>query len=63
MSPTIRDAAVKHKAAPLAAHGGIEFQSSNRDSFRAFLELMEVVEALCPRWPERNRITTGEFLL
>jgi len=34
-----------------------------RDPFEAWIALMEAVEALCPRWPARERVTTGEFKL
>ncbi len=35
-----------------------------RDPVTAWIELMEVIEALCPRWPERTHILRGtEFRL
>lgn len=39
----------------LVAEGGAAFQASpHADPIAAWIELMEVVEALCPRWPERT---------
>ena len=35
--------------------------SRARDPFEAWIALMEVVEALCPRWPARVHRITGEF--
>jgi hypothetical protein len=48
----------------LVREAGVPYRRSTAgDPFQAWLELMEVVEALCPRWPERQRITIGEFRL
>jgi hypothetical protein len=34
------------------------------DPVTAWIELMEVIEALCPRWPERTHVIHGaEFRL
>lgn len=33
------------------------------DPWERWLELMEVVEELCPRWPERERRAGGVFRL
>ena len=49
--------------APLAADGGIPFRPRNDDPFARFFELMEVVEALCPKWPPREHKIEGVFLL
>jgi hypothetical protein len=49
--------------APLAADGGIPFRPRNDDAFARFFELMEVVEMLCPKWPEREHRIDGIFLL
>lgn len=39
----------------LVAEGGVVLQASRHsDPIVAWMELMEVVEALCPRWPERR---------
>ncbi len=48
---------------PLAADGGIACKIRNEDPFARFFELMEVVEALCPKWPEREHKIDGIFLL
>ena len=38
----------------LVADGGVAFAaSSHRDSIDAWMDLMEAIEALCPRWPDR----------
>lgn len=50
--------------APLAAEGGIVIAPDEREPFQALDELMAVVEALCPRWPDREeRADAGCFLL
>ena len=39
---------------PFAADAGVSFPTFHRtDPVGAWLALMEVVEALCPHWPER----------
>ena len=48
---------------PLAADGGIAHEPRNGDPFARFIELMEVVEALCPKWPEREHRIDGVFIL
>ncbi len=48
---------------PFAAGGGIAHTLRNDDPFARWIELMEVVEALCPRWPEREHRIEGIFLL
>lgn len=46
--------------AHFAAEGGaVYFPPDSRDPFEALDDLMTVVEALCPRWPERDERTTG----
>ena len=48
----------------LARDAGVPYYlPAQDDPFKAWIELMEAVEALCPRWPERDRITKGVFLL
>lgn len=38
----------------LVREGGVAYAPSGvRDPFQSLMALMEVVEALCPRWPER----------
>jgi hypothetical protein len=44
------------REALLVAEGGAAYAPSrSRDPLQAWVELMEVVEALCARWPERPR--------
>jgi len=39
--------------APFAASAGMPFASGRTDSpIDAWMDLMEAIEALCPRWPE-----------
>jgi len=46
------------------SEGGVEYRVSDAvDPFDAWVQLMEVVEALCPRWPEREQRIDGVFLL
>ena len=47
--------------APLAAEGGLARPAARaEDPFRALDELMVVVEALCPIWPQRGPFVTGD---
>ena len=50
---------------PIAAGGGLpEHASTPPDPFSALDDLMVVVEALCPKWPEREpTVTTNRMLL
>ena len=48
---------------PLAGDGGIGFKPVARTDLSDWIELMEVVEALCPVWPVRRRAVVGEFRL
>lgn len=52
-------------AQPFAAGGGTNRASQpRRDPFEALDDLMAVVEALCPVWPERPTFAeSGPFLL
>lgn len=45
--------------AHFAAEGGAVSLPDHRDPFEALDDLMTVVEALYPRWPERDERTTG----
>lgn len=46
------------------AEGGVEYRVFDAvDPFDAWVQLMEVVEALCPQWPEREHRIEGVFLL
>jgi hypothetical protein len=45
----------------LVAEAGVTYSPrSDRDPFEIIDELMVVVEALCPRWPERDRRISGD---
>lgn len=48
----------------LVAETGASYHPADQDPIQAWIELMEVVEALCPTWPERlpMKVTVG-FLL
>lgn len=50
---------------PLAADGGVSASpESTRDPYAVLDDLMVVVEALCPAWPERPTFReTDRFLL
>ena len=46
--------AIQSREAPLAASAGVAYApQSERAPLDAWMDLMEAVEALCPRWPER----------
>jgi len=50
--------------APLiVAEAGVAYAPRHKDPITAWIELMEVVEALCPRWPAREHGIQGVFLL
>jgi len=49
--------------APLASSGGKQFQPIGRDDFCDFIELMEVIEALCPVLPPRPILVGNDFRL
>ncbi len=54
----------ENSMAPLAADGGVAYAPTPaQDPFQAWMDLMEVVEALCPRWPVRPRLIGGDFRL
>jgi hypothetical protein len=45
----------KSTDALLAAEGGVQVPANRQeDPYRALDELMAVVEALCPEWPQRD---------
>jgi hypothetical protein len=45
---------------PLASTGGISSPIADaRDAFEVLDDLMQVVEALCPTWPPRERFRDG----
>lgn len=49
---------------PLVRDGGVPYAPlPQRDPFVAWIELMEVVEALCLRWPRRAVGSSGQFRL
>lgn len=52
---------------PFAADGGITHlpaKATSRDPFEALDDLMTVIEALCPVWPNRAIFSsTGRFLI
>lgn len=50
--------------APFAASGGAAYvRSETQDPIAAWMDLMEVVEILCPRWPARALSTGSCYLL
>lgn len=50
---------------PIAADGGVgRVPKHQEDPFRVLDDLMAVVEALCPKWPERRPFErTGDMRL
>lgn len=49
---------------PLAVEGGVTIAlPETRDPFEVLDDLMAVVEALCPTWPQRDSTTPGPFKL
>lgn len=50
--------------APLAASAGKPYAPDRCGSpIDAWMELMEAVDALCPRWPERRVVIGGNYRL
>lgn len=50
--------------AVLAASAGVSYRAEvEGDPVAAWLDLMEVVEALCPQWPVRNPIVGRDYRL
>lgn len=48
----------------LVREGGVRFTPVHeRDPLEAWVDLMEAVEALCPRWPARTPTWSGGFRL
>jgi hypothetical protein len=47
----------------IASAGRSEAPALLRDPFVAWIELMEVVEMLCPKWPERAPVVGGVYRL
>jgi hypothetical protein len=47
----------------MVSEGGLPYTPTHKDPISAWIELMEVVEALCPRWPAREHKIEGVFLL
>lgn len=49
---------------PLANAGGVRYApQKQRDPITAWIELMEVVEMLCPHWPERPLVIGKDYRL
>jgi hypothetical protein len=52
---------------PIVAEGGLDGAigtPSDQNPYAALDDLMVVIEALCPRWPEReSSLMSGKFLL
>lgn len=50
--------------AALAASAGVPYAWKGEGSpLDAWIDLMEAVEALCPRWPERPMAVSGDYRL
>ena len=48
----------------LVREGGVPYRlSKTTDGIEAWISLMEAVEALCPRWPERAPATGIDYRL
>lgn len=49
---------------PFAAEGGLDFAPRREDDpYLVLDDLMAVVEALCPTWPQRNAFREGIRML
>ena len=47
----------------IVAEAGVPYVPEYSDPISTWIDLMDVVEALCPKWPERERKIEGIFLL
>ena len=48
----------------LMREGGVQYRTSGTaDAFEVWINVMEAVEALCPRWPERALTIGVDFRL
>lgn len=52
-----------HDDAPLAASAGVPGKRGRESSLEQWIDLMEAVEALCPRWPVREVRVGGTYRL
>lgn len=58
------NSSVKQTEPPFVADGGLPYApSGSTDPFAALDELMRVVEALCPEWPERPPFSANARML
>lgn len=52
------------EAAPFAASGGVAYvHAPHGSSVDVWMDLMETVEALCSRWPERELSLSTDYRL
>ena len=54
---------IQRAAEIFARDGTCVYLRTESSDFSDFIELMEAVEALCPRWPAREHRMTGDFKL
>ncbi len=58
------NSSMKVPEAPIAGGGGVTATvPDQRDPYQALDDLMVVIEALCPTWPSRPAMGTGQFKL
>jgi len=49
---------------PFVEEGGVSYCTADAtDPVEAWIQLMEVIEALCPQWPRREPMLGHTFLL
>lgn len=59
-SPKSTGRRAEPRSGPILVEGGGESaRPKPRDPIPAWMQLMEVIEALCPRWPERPAAIRG----
>lgn len=63
MNCSPKSCAEQSSVPPLVADGGVPFRPPPGDPIQAWLELMEVVEALCPVWPVAKPAVEGGYRL
>lgn len=62
-SPKQQPAKVEHEPYPLVGPAIPKISLPGRSDLSDWLDLMEVVEALCPQWPARPAEKYGQFKL
>ena len=61
--PRLPSSGAEEAGQPLVGGDVLDVEWAGRGDLSDWVELMEVVEALCPVWPERERVEGGVYRL